>query len=407
MKRSFRIFLLTICSGILPFLSYSQADTTKVVKIRTVVIDAGHGGHDPGCLGASAQEKTVCLNVALKLGKMISNYFPDVKVVYTRDTDVFVELYKRAEIANKNKADLFISIHANSAESPTASGTESYVMGTKYTNTNLEIAKRENAVILLEEDYQAKYDGYDPNNPIMDIIAGLYQQEFLSQSINFANKVEHQFTTRNNRSSRGVKQRVLLVIYRAAMPSTLIEVGFLTNKGEHDMLKTDGGQKETAGGIFRAFLEYKREMEGATPFEIAAEEAKVFENYSKIYEGDTAIINQIRPKTIHYHSGPEITKKQEGSKADLLIKVQITSSSKKIPLNSRKFSGLKNMKEYEEGGIYKYTSGEFESIELATDEQKKIQELGYKDAFIVAFYKGERISIKKAREIIAEKTAKN
>ena len=385
---------------------YGQKDTTKVVKIKTVVIDAGHGGHDPGCLGASTQEKFVCLNIALKLGKLINAYFPEVKVVYTRDTDVFVKLYERAEIANKNKADLFISIHANSAESPTASGTESFVMGTKYTNTNLEIAKRENAVILLEDDYQAKYDGYDPNNPIMDIIAGLYQQEFLSQSINFANKVEHQFTTRNNRSSRGVKQRVLLVIYRAAMPSTLIEVGFLTNKTEHDMLKVEKGQKETAASIFRAFLEYKREMEGSTPFEIVAEETKVFENWEAIYDGNTEVINQIRPKNIHYHQTEVDVPKTEVIKQDLVIKVQFTSSSKKIPLNSRKFSGLTDVKEYEDGGIYKYVVGEFEDFDLAFKEQTKVQELGFKDAFLVAFYKGERVSIKKAKEIIAEKNIK-
>jgi N-acetylmuramoyl-L-alanine amidase len=406
MKSSISFLVLLIVFSAISFKSTAQKDTTKVIKIKTVVIDAGHGGHDPGCLGASAQEKEVCLNVALKLGKLISNYFPEVKVIYTRDTDVFVKLYERAEIANKNKADLFISIHANSAESPSASGTESFVMGLKYANTNLEIAKRENAVILLEDDYQAKYDGYDPNNPIMEILAGLYQQEFLGQSMNFASKVEHQFTTRNNRSSRGVKQKVLLVIYRAAMPSTLIEIGFLTNKAEHDMLKVEKGQKETAAAIFRAFLEYKREMEGATPFEIAAEEAKVFENWEKIFAGDTEVINQIKPKDIHYHNNPDNPKINTPIEQELVIKVQITSSSKKIPLNSRKFSGLNNVKEYEEGGTFKYVVGAFDSLELATEEQKKIQELGFKDAFLVAFYKGERVSIKKAREIIADKNSK-
>lgn len=407
MKSFCSFFILLSFFSLMSYDCVAQKDISRVVKIKTVVIDAGHGGHDPGCLGASAQEKDVCLKIALKLGKLISNYFPEVKVIYTRETDVFVKLYERAEIANKNKADLFISIHANSAENASASGTESFVMGLKYANTNLEIAKRENSVILLEDDYQSKYDGYDPNNPIMEIMAGLYQQEFLVQSMNFATKVEHQFTARNNRSSRGVKQKVLLVIYRAAMPSTLIEVGFLTNKTEHDMLKLEKGQKETAAAIFRAFLEYKREMEGATPFEISAEETKVFDNWEKIYAGDTSLINQIKPKEIHYHANPDGSKKNEPIGEELVIKVQITSSSKKIPLNSRKFLGLNKVSEYEDGGVFKYVVGEFSEMEPAAEEQKKVQEIGFKDAFIVAFYKGERVSIKKAREIIAEKSVKN
>ena len=378
-----------------------QADKVSG-KLKTVVIDAGHGGHDPGCLGETAREKTVCLNVALKLGRLISNYFPDVKVIYTRDTDVFVKLHERAQIANDHKADLFISIHANSAQSKSAKGTESYVMGTKYTDKNLEISKRENAVIMLEDDYEKQYDGYDPNNPIMDIIAGLYQQLYLEQSINFANKVEYQFESRNGRASRGVKQRVLLVMYRTAMPSVLIEVGFLTNKEDHALLLKEAGQVETAAAIFRAFLQYKREVEGASPLEIASEEKLVFDNWKKIFEGDSALIEEIRPDSLRVHQKIKVEESDGGSESDLILKVQITSSSKKIPLNSRKFSDLEGVEEYQDGDYYKYTVGRYTTMEEATKGQQKSRDAGFKDAFLVAFFRGERISIKKARTILNE-----
>ncbi|MFT6747114.1 MAG: N-acetylmuramoyl-L-alanine amidase [Glaciecola sp.] len=370
-------------------------------EVKTIVIDAGHGGHDPGCLGSSAREKHVCLSIALKLGKMIENYFPDVNVIYTRKTDVFVKLHERAEIANRNKADLFISIHANSAQSKSAKGTETFVMGTKYTDKNLEISKRENAVILLEDDYQSKYDGYDPNSPIWIIINGLYQQEYLGQSINLANKVERQFVTRNKRFSRGVKQRVLLVMYRTAMPSVLIEVGFLTNASEHAMLKKKSGQLQTSGAIFRAFLEYKREMEGATPLEIANEEKLVFDNWKKIFDGDSAVIDKVKPDEITHNKEIKVDLSEAGEVPDLLIKVQITSSSKKIPLNSRKFSKVKGVEEFVDKEMYKYSVGQFEEFKEASKAQKEAREKGFKDAFLIAFYKGKKISIRKAREIIS------
>lgn len=382
--------------------STRKDSSTFVGEVKTVVIDAGHGGHDPGCLGSSAREKHVCLSIALKLGKMIENYFPDVNVIYTRKTDVFVKLHERAEIANKNKADLFISIHANSAQSKSAKGTETFVMGTKYTEKNLEIAKRENAVILLEDDYQNKYDGYDPNSPVWNMIFGLYQQEYLAHSINLAQKVEHQFVTRNSRSSRGVKQRVLLVMYRTAMPSVLIEVGFLTNADEHKLLKNKSGQLQTSGAIFRAFLEYKREMEGGTPLEIASEEKNVFDNWKKIFAGDSAVIKQVKPETISHHKEIKVDTTGDGQLPDLLIKVQITSSSKKIPLNSRKFSKVEGVEEFEDKGIYKYSIGQFEEISEAAKAQKKVQKKGFKDAFLIAFYRGKKISIRKARAIINE-----
>jgi len=413
---SFLTFLLVIlCFST----TNAQVKKSDVFKVKTLVIDAGHGGHDPGCLGSSVQEKAVCLAVALKLGRLVESYFTDVKVIYTRDTDVFVKLMDRAEIANKNKANLFISIHANSAQNKSAFGTETFVMGTKYTDRNLELTKRENSVILLEEDYEKNYEGYDPNSPMANILMGLYQQEYLASSINFASKIEHQFLSRNKRKSRGVRQRVLLVMYRTTMPSVLVETGFLTNKGEHDLLRKELGQAQTAAAIFRAFLEYKREMEGVLSSEISKEEALVFSNLDSILTSvlkvklDTLAVvgieSQIESdadsvqKSIDSKKVIEVENKIEKAKAinhDLIFRVQITSSSKKIPLNSRKFKGLNDIFEYKASGTYKYAVGDCVTQKDAINLLKTVKKAGLDDAFIIAFYTNERVSMKRARAII-------
>lgn len=421
-KRALVLNLVVALCVLTFFSSSAQSDSakTETFNVQTVVIDAGHGGHDPGCLGSSSQEKHVCLGVALKLGTLIKNYFPDVNVIYTRDKDVFVKLHERANIANKNKADLFISIHANSAQNKAAYGTETYVMGTKYTDRNLEMSKRENSVILLEDDHEKNYDGYDPNSPMANMILGLYQQEFLQSSINFATKVEHQFKSRNNRHSRGVRQRVLLVMYKTTMPSVLIEVGFLTNKENEKLLKKEMGQAETAGAVFRAFVEYKREMEGVASSKIALEEATVFADW------DSTLANVLKMK-VNEEKSKEITNRISASKDsiknsietkkaveqkaavkvdpknyDVLFRVQITSSSKKIPLNSRKFKDMQNVFEYESNGMFKYAVGNCVTMDEAATLQKKVKAKVYNDAFVVAFYKGERVSVKKAKQLIAE-----
>tara|TARA_B100000674_G_scaffold49301_2_gene34076 strand:- start:49672 stop:51129 length:1458 start_codon:yes stop_codon:yes gene_type:complete len=419
-RLSFLIILLLLFTNLF---SFSQKDSTRSqnFKVKTVVIDPGHGGHDPGCLGSSSKEKHVCLGIALKLGKLIKTHCPDVKVIYTREKDEFIKLHERANIANKNKADLFISIHANSAENKSAYGTETYVMGTKYTDRNLELSKRENSVILMEKDYEKNYGGYDPNSPMTNILMGLYQQEYLQSSINFANKVEHQFSSRNNRHSRGVRQRVLLVMYRTTMPSVLIEVGFLSNSKNQALLKEQLGQAETAGAIFRAFVEYKREMEGVSSSEIISEEAKLFAGW------DSTLINVLnikmnQDKVIELQKKVELSKdsvakvvqtykteeaKKESEKRnpknnEVLFRVQITSSSKKIPLNSRKFKDVKDVFEYKTGDVFKYAVGNCVTQEEAIELQKKVRQTSFSDAFVVAFYKGERVSVKKAKELIAQ-----
>jgi N-acetylmuramoyl-L-alanine amidase len=243
----------------------SQAQPSHAQKqqfrIRTVVIDAGHGGKDPGCHGKSIKESMVALKVALELGKNIKKAMPDVKVLYTRSTNKFVELHDRANFANKNHADLFISIHCNSNNKSGIRGTETYAMGLSSSEGNLEVAKRENSVILQETDYKVKYGGFDPKSPLGHIFLANYQSVHMENSLRFADKIENQFKDRVGRHSRGVKQAGFIVLWKTAMPSVLVEIGFLTNETEEKYLSDTKGQSFIASGLFRAFRDYKEEME--------------------------------------------------------------------------------------------------------------------------------------------------
>ncbi|WP_408613544.1 N-acetylmuramoyl-L-alanine amidase family protein [Hymenobacter yonginensis] len=228
--------------------------------LRTVVLDAGHGGKDRGCAGVKAREADVALKIILALGRQIEDSMPGVKVVYTRKTDVFVELADRAGIANKHNADLFISVHCNAA-APGAYGTEVWTMGPHKTDANLSVAKRENAVILQEDNYKERYNGFDPTSPQSHILFSLYQSAHIVNSIRFAQKVDKQFRTTVKRTSRGVKQAGFLVLWKSTMPSVLIESGFLTNRQEEAYLNDKTNQSYMASGIFRAFRDYKNELE--------------------------------------------------------------------------------------------------------------------------------------------------
>jgi N-acetylmuramoyl-L-alanine amidase len=233
---------------------------TPGFKVRTVVIDAGHGGHDPGCHGKNAQEAAVTLQVAIELGRIIKENLPDVKVIFTRQDNRFVELHERAAIANRNQADLFISLHCNSGPASVL-GTETYTMGLHQTENNLEVAKRENGVILKEKNYSANYGGFDPNSPEGHIIFSLHQNAYLQSSLVIAQKIEEQFKTRLNRSSRGVKQAGLLVLWKTAMPAVLVELGFLTNATEEKYLTNKTNQVYLASAIYRAVKSYKLTIE--------------------------------------------------------------------------------------------------------------------------------------------------
>jgi N-acetylmuramoyl-L-alanine amidase len=259
--------MLLVCTGFAPIAPKgtsgvaTKAAPTKY-KVKTVVIDAGHGGKDPGTHGKKKNERDITLAIALQLGKIINEFQPDVKVLYTRKTDVFIPLDERAAIANRNNADLFISIHCNANNNKAIHGTETYCMGAHTNAANLEVAKRENSAVLLEKDYLRKYEGFNPNSPLAHIFFSNMQSAYITNSLRFASHVEAQFKNRVGRHSRGVKQAGFIVIYKTAMPSALIETGYLSNAKEEEYLSSAQGQVYLASAIYRAFREYKEEMEG-------------------------------------------------------------------------------------------------------------------------------------------------
>lgn len=255
------IGLIAILLAITLLNSSSTTIAPPDFKVDVIVIDAGHGGKDNGTSGKIVKEKDVALKIALKVGNYIEKNVPGVKVIYTRKDDRYIPLDERADIANKNKADLFICIHANANPNPRAFGTETFVMGLHVDDNNLSVAKRENSVILLDENYHERYEGFDPNSPESYILFTLTQSAYQTSSLSFAQKVEEQFQKRVGRVSRGVKQAGFLVLWRTAMPSVLIETGFLSNGPEEKFLSTDQGQDLIASGIYRAFKEYKAEVE--------------------------------------------------------------------------------------------------------------------------------------------------
>jgi N-acetylmuramoyl-L-alanine amidase len=242
-------------------LNSSSTLIRREFKITTVVIDAGHGGKDSGTFGKSIKEKDLVLKIALKVGAHIQQNLPGVKVIYTRKDDKFIPLDERAAIANKNKAGVFIAIHANASPNKEVYGTETWVMGLNKSQGNFEVAKRENAVILLDENYKERYEGFDPNSAESLILFELTQSAFQESSLNLASKMEHQFSKRVGRKSLGVKQGPFWVLWRTAMPSVLVEVGFISNSKEEEFLATENGQDLIASGIYRAFRDYKSEVE--------------------------------------------------------------------------------------------------------------------------------------------------
>lgn len=351
-------------------------------KLRTVVIDAGHGGHDSGCHGSSSYEKNVALAISLKLGKLIERNFPDVKVIYTRKTDVFVELYRRAQIANENKADLFICIHCNSGPK-TAFGAETFVMGLHKSDENLNVARRENAVILQEDNYEKRYDGFDPNSAEANIIFSLYQNAFLTQSLYFAERLQHEFKTHANRFNRGVKQAGFLVLYRTTMPSVLIETGFLTNHEEERYLRSESGQHSMAVSILRAFSSYKSWVDGVQE----NRKLQIPELAAEVEKPKSSPTNQKGQVSATY---------SDTSSTDVIFRVQILSSNERIELNNPRFKGRDDIWEYRANNVYKYTAGNCLKLEDAIKLQADLKKSGYQDAFVVAFRRNQRISLQEA-----------
>lgn len=361
------------------------ADDKDFFGVKTVVIDAGHGGKDGGCVGSFSNEKDVALAISLKLGAYIEENFKDVKVIYTRKTDVFIELSERAKIANNAKADLFICVHVNSGPS-NAIGTETYVMGLHKTEANLNVAKRENSSILLEDDYETRYENFDPNLPESYIVLNLRQSAFLEQSLSFAAKIQEQFKDKVGRIDRGVKQAGFLVLHQTNMPSVLIETGFLTNAAEEKFLNSTLNQDYMASAIYRAFKAYKNELELKTTVETPPQKVEI---QSEIVKEKNTEEKPEKQKKKHQNTAETNT---EG----LVFKVQIATSSEKKELIPANFNGIEDVSFYEAGGVFRYTVGNEKNIAEANLLQLKIREKGYTDAFIVAFNNGKRIPLSEA-----------
>ncbi|MFD1316009.1 N-acetylmuramoyl-L-alanine amidase family protein [Namhaeicola litoreus] len=326
-----------------------------------VVLDAGHGGKDPGRPAKSYIEKDIALNIVLKAGEYLKKD-KGVNVVYTRDKDVFVELEKRGKIANDADANLFVSVHCN-AHNTQASGTETYVLGVHANKQNFEVAKHENSVIFLEDNYEKTYAGFDPNSPEAVIGMTVMQEEFLDQSLFLASLVEEKFKE-ENRVSRGVKQAGFVVLHQTYMPSILIETGFITNSSEGAFLNSKQGQEKVAKIIGDAILSYKSHLDKNTVVEtvpVKKEEKKV--EAPKIYEG-------------------------------VDFRVQIASSTNKLDLKPYNFKGLSNVEMEKIGKHYKYYYGNTNNYSEISVLQKEAREKGYKTAFVVAFRDGKNVPLK-------------
>lgn len=327
-------------------------------SIKKIVIDAGHGGKDPGALGVNGiKEKDIVLNVALKVGTYIEQKIPNIEVVYTRDGDYFKELHERATIANDGKADLFISIHANSSAKPHVHGSETYVLGLHKEEANLEVAMRENAVVNLEENKNAHYN-IEPNSPEWHIMLASLQSENLEQSIELADRIERQFKERVHRNSRGVHQAGFYVLYKTTMPSVLVELGFLTNEQEANFLNSELGQDYMASAIFRAVRDY---------------------------------VNNINLLI----SENDLTQKiEEEKRGNVIYRVQLYASQVEADKNHRIWNDFNDLYTEDNGkGVLRHIYGNFKNYNEASKELLNANKLGYKGAFVIAYKNGVRTAV--------------
>lgn len=352
-------------------------------KEFTVVIDAGHGGKDPGAIGRHIQEKDINLNVAMLVGKAIKKEYPSVKVVYTRSSDVYVTLPGRAQIANKANGDLFISIHTNATESKSAYGTETFMLGLAKTNSNFEVAKRENSVMLLEDDKEV-YQGFDPTSPDSYIMFELMQSRYIDMSIQLADYVQTEFT-QAGRSDRGVRQAGFWVLHQVKMPSVLVELGFISNTDEETFLSSEAGQKKLADCIVSAFGKYKHEYDKKT----VTQDKRSNEKNNETKKEEKGVEKATADGTKKDEETKQETKKNETAKEEkqngTIYRVQCFSTTKKIDSDHpeyKKASKFGKMTVEHTGKAYKYMCGEETSKDTANELLKKVRTV-FKDAFIV------------------------
>lgn len=358
-------------------------------KDWVIVIDAGHGGKDPGALGSFARESNIALAIALKTGRYIEQNVKNAKVLYTRKTDVFVELTDRAEFANKNKADLFISIHANWGASKTVRGTETYIMGLAKDDQNLEVAMKENEVILLEDDFSTKYEGFDPKSPESYIMFTLMQNIFREQSTGIASNIQSQFRDRVSRVDRGVKQAGFWVLYMTTMPSVLVETGFITNQEEEQFLTSDEGQDYLASAIFRATRDYINEIDKKSY------RAGITDQPENIVQAANS--GQPSEKFID-----TLAVQKADTAEEIFFMVQFKISMKQLALRPENFKGIEDVREFRIDNLYKYASGKFLNLKDATEYRKKILLL-YQDAFVIAVQGNKILPLQKAIELKRKK----
>lgn len=427
MHKRFRHSLTILAAAIVALVvmaSFSANSKPEQKKIKVVCIDPGHGGKDPGCHGDHAKEKDVALSIGLKLGAYIEKYYPDIKVVYTRKTDVFVELNERAAIANRNNADLFICIHCNSACvrkkqtngkykelcNETANGSETYVMGLHKSEGNLEVAKRENEAAMLEDNYQNNYN-MGLSGDEAEIILAAYQNLYMEQSQLFAQYCQDQFRDRAGRDDKGVKQAGFLVLWKTSMPSVLIETGFLTNPAEEKFLGSEKGQTHMAASIFRAFRQWKDRVEGIT--HNYNDELENMKPYA-VEKDDTAglrkphnyVTNPNGPKqpkkdTVKTEKAvPKDTVVSAKATQEVIYRVQIVTSESELAKDSPRFKGVADTWMYKQDGKFKYTAGSYGTMAEAAQRQKQLRDSGFAEAFVVAFDKdGKRITIEEAKKL--------
>ncbi|WP_417444734.1 N-acetylmuramoyl-L-alanine amidase [Joostella sp.] len=336
-----------------------------------VVLDAGHGGHDPGNLGNGFKEKEIALKIVLQVGEILSRN-PNIKVVYTRKDDSFVDLYVRGKIANEAKADLFVSVHCNSHNS-SAHGTETFVLGLHVNERNFDVAKKENSVIYLEDDYEVNYAGYDINSPESFIGLTIMQEEFLDQSILLAKSIQDNFTGKLKRVNRGVKQAGFIVLHQTFMPSVLIETGFLTYKPEGSYLNSGKGKSDMATSIADAILNYKRAVD---------------ENVGDDFSFE--VKDHLPPSG----SSSVATATSNNSMEGVTFRVQIAAGSKSIQTKAYNFKGLSPISKEKEGNIYRYYYGEVTTYDQVKVLQQQAIKKGYKSSFVVAFKNGEKVKVK-------------
>lgn len=414
-----RFFFTILLGFVFLFSSFVNSNTEISLKNKfVVVLDAGHGGHDPGNLGNGYLEKNIALAIVLQVGKVLEKN-PDIKVVYTRDDDTFVDLFKRGEIANQANADLFVSVHCDSHNSE-AYGAGTFVLGLHANKQNFEVAKKENSVIYLEDNYEQKYAEYDINSPESVIGLTIMQEEFLDQSIELAKILQTNFTSKLKRKDRKVKQAGFIVLHQTFMPSVLIETGFLTNKNEGSYLDSEKGKKEMGTAIANAILAYKDAVEAnleplsiqqSTPSVRLDQATKIVKKSSNgvVKKDNSGGISKVIVKEVgnkkDVASNEEKKQKIEIKKPDIPVieestsvtfKIQLMASSKVVPLEASNFKGLETISKESFKNLYRYMFGNTNSYEQAKALRLKAAAKGYTTSYIVAYKKGKRIPLKEA-----------